>query len=496
MLPRAAKWSLIAALLSFLFSRTALSIVDLDLWHELALALEIVQTGRVPWQDHFAYTPKLELVVHHEWGAGLVAYALTRAFGATGILVAKFALIFGLAATCWFVARRRGAALLPAGIVCALAIVLADYSFATIRAQMYSYLFSALLLGWFDLDRRGNRRWLIGLCVLFPVWVNLHGGCLVGAGMIAAHWFEQLLRRQPHRHLLAAGLSLIPLALLNPWGWHYHAYLWRAITMPRPRIAEWASLWAAGEQHHLLAFGVSVLLAWLVLRQGRWRQFPGIILLAATGLAALKSHRFLVFYATVFACYLPGTLSRIDLGKDLRRWWCRFQKPLATCLAGAAIGLMAQGIASAPWRLHVPSHPLPGAGEHVVYPVGATNYLAEQRFRGNVFVPYDWGSYVMWKLGPAVQISFDSRYEVAYPDWRLEEDHDFFNARGDWPAVLTKYPTDIVLVPNRLRVANELTQVEGWRCIYRDAQFTMFARPGLDLPVYESETDPPPGRFP
>ena len=53
---RFAKWLLIGSLLSFLFSRTASGVVDLDLWHELALALEVTQTGHVPWQDHFAYT--------------------------------------------------------------------------------------------------------------------------------------------------------------------------------------------------------------------------------------------------------------------------------------------------------------------------------------------------------------------------------------------------------------------------------------------------------
>lgn len=46
---------------------------------------------------------------------------------------------------------------------------------------MYSYLLTALLLWGFDRDRAGDRRWLIGLLVLFPLWGNLHGGCLVGA---------------------------------------------------------------------------------------------------------------------------------------------------------------------------------------------------------------------------------------------------------------------------------------------------------------------------
>jgi hypothetical protein len=517
---RIAKWFLMAGLLAFLFSRTALCVVDLDLWHELALAREVMRLGHVPWQDHFAFTPKLDLVVHHEWGAGMIAYGLMNAFGSAGILVAKFVLIFGLASICWCVARQRGASVLAVGLVCGLAIVIGDYSFATIRAQMYSYLLTALLLWGFERDRAGDRRWLFGLWLLFPLWVNLHGGCLVGVGLLGAYWFEQFLRRQPHWHLFAAGLSLIPLALLNPWGWHYHEYLARAITMKRPSIPEWAPIWAEGELHHLLAFGVSVLLAWLVLREGRWKKFSGILLLVATGLAGIKSNRFLGFYAIVYACYLPGMLSRIDLGKDLRRWWWKYQKGIAAVSAIATVLLFGKALRSEPWRLRVPSHPHAGAGDHVVFPVGAVQHLADHQFKGNVFVPYDWGSYVMWKLGPDVQISFDSRYEVAYPNWRNDEDLAFyaaqekflvsfqktvgnlaefhvFVARPDgWKVVLSKYSIDIVLVPNRLKVATAMSSAESWRRIYRDAQFTMFARDGVDLPTIETDADPPDGVFP
>lgn len=493
---RLAKWLLISGLLAFLFSRTASCIVDLDLWHELALAREVAQVGHVPWQDHFAYTPKLDIVVHHEWGAGMIAYWLMHSFGSAGIIAAKFALIFGLASLCWCAARQRGASVPAVGIVCALAIVLGDYSFATIRAQMYSYLLTALLLWGFDRDRAGDRRWLLGLFVLFPIWVNLHGGCLVGAGLLGAHWLEQLIRRQPHGHLLAAGVSLIPLALLNPWGWHYHAYLARAITMPRPRIAEWAPLWAEGELHHLLAFGVSVMLAWLILRVGRWRKFPGILLLVATGLAGLKTNRFLAFYAIVYACYLPGMLSHIELGKDLRRWWFKFLKPAAAIFALAAVLLATKGLALEPWRLRVPSRLLPGQGKHVIYPVDAVNYLSQHGFGGNVFVPYDWGSYVMWKLGPRVQISFDSRYEVAYPAERLEEDYVFFEARDGWQSILRKYPTDVVLAPVTMPIVDAMTSLSDWKPVYRDSQFVLFAREGLELVEQQSTADPPEGLFP
>lgn len=493
---RTAKHLLVAALLAFVFSRTAHGVVDLDLWHELALVREAISLGYVPWQDHFAFTPKLDLVVHHEWGAGLIAYLAMTLTGSSGVVVLKFVLIFGLASTCWIVARQRGASVLATGLVAGLAIVLADYSFATIRAQMYSYLLTALLLLGFDRDRHGDRRWLIGLLLLFPVWVNLHGGCLVGAGLVGAHWLEQLLRRRSHWHLFAAGAALIPLALLNPWGWHYLVYLARAITMPRPRIGEWAPLWAAGEVHHLLAFVVSVLLAWLILRDGRWRQMPGFLLLVATGLASLKSNRFLAFYAIVYACYLPAELSRIELGKDLRRWWCQYRRMFAASCAVATLLLTAKATSHHPWQLHVPGSRMTHASEPVIYPVGAVNYLARHEFHGNVFVSYDWGSYVMWKLGPDVQISLDSRYEVAYPAWRLEEDFAFLEARDNWQSVLTKYPIDIVLVPRSMPIATKLQDVPGWHAIYRDSQFALFAPDRIQLPNQLSDDTPPDGAFP
>ena len=155
---RTAKWLLISFLLAFLFSRTASAGVDLDLWHELALAKEVLLTGHVPWEDHFAYTPKLDIVVHHEWGAGVIALLMTKAFGPGGLLVVKFSLIFGLAGVCWNTSRRRGASALATGLVAGLAIVLGDYSFATVRAQMYSYLLTGFLLWGFDRDRAGDRR--------------------------------------------------------------------------------------------------------------------------------------------------------------------------------------------------------------------------------------------------------------------------------------------------------------------------------------------------
>lgn len=493
---RQAKGLVLLALAGLLASRTALAVVDLDLWHELALAREIEETGSVPWRDSFSFAPTRPVVVHHEWGAGVVALWLVRLAGGCGILLLKLALMSGVAATCWWNARRGGTGMLTAGGCGAVAILLGDYGFSTVRAHMYSFLFAAILLGWFQGDRMGRRRWLAGALVLFPVWINLHGGALVGAGLLGAHWLEQFLRRQPHRHLLLAGLGLVPLAALNPWGFEYHAYLGRAILMPRPQIDEWQPLWAAGQQHHLLAMTVSLLIAWLALRDGRWRTTPGLLVLLATGLAALKANRFLPFYAIAFVSTVPQPLSRSELGRDLRRWWIRWRPMivLSSVMAGPWLGFRAAQLE--PWNLRVPGSAVAGAGRHLIYPVGAVDCLAGQKFAGNVWVPFSWGSYVMWKLAPHVKVSIDSRYEVAYPVEREQEDEQFYSAAPGWSDLLTRYPVDVVLLPADSRVAEPMRQLPGWKLFYSDAGSLMFARDQLALRPQLSPGPSPDGVFP
>ena len=489
-------YALIAALIAFLLSRTAGGVIDLDLFHEMALAREALELGYVPWQDSFAYTPTLPIVVHHEWGLGLIALILVRWFGGSAIIALKFLLIFGLASVVWHVARKRGAKPVSIGLFAAMAIVLSDFGFATVRAQMFSYLFAGLLLWAFDRDRRGDRRWMWGLAMLFPIWANLHGGCLVGAALLAMYWLEQLVRRQPHWHLFVFGLALIPLAAINPWGFHFHEYLIRAITMPRPAIAEWSPLWDPENRMQFLNFGISLLLLFVVLKHVGWKRVPGLLIIVATGLAALKSNRFLPFYAVAYACYLPASFGRTPLGKDIRRWWWKFQPAFTATLGLSAVGMLLSSLPAEPWRLRVASQPLPHQGTHLIYPVGAVDYLASNNFLGNVMVPYDWGSYVMWKLAPNVKISFDSRYEVAYPIWRMNEDDLFYDAKDGWEEILTKYPTDAVLVRSDLAIVKALDGKSGWGRVYSDPQFVIFARSERGLPTVTTRTPAPDGLFP
>jgi len=206
------------ALSAIVLHRLSLPVADVDIWHEMALAREIVATGHVPSRDSFAYTPTLPVVVHHEWGAGMIAYAASRLGGATGVLILRLALTAGLCWVCWLAATRRGATMGLLRFTAIVAVLLADVGFATVRAQQYSFLCAALLLLWLDRDRAGDGRWVWLWLPVTVLWANVHAGVTFGLGLLAAHTAEQWLRRRPAGRLVGIGAAMVGLMAVNPWG--------------------------------------------------------------------------------------------------------------------------------------------------------------------------------------------------------------------------------------------------------------------------------------
>jgi hypothetical protein len=117
----------------------------------------------------------------------------------------------------------------------------------------------------------------------------------------------------------------------------------------------------------------------------------------------------------------------------------------------------------------------------LVYPAGAIDYMEKSQFSGNLIVPFNTGAYVSWKLYPAVKVSFDSRYEATYPSGALEENFDFYAARGNWQRKLIETGADSVLV-RRISPLDKLLDAPrgpGWRRVYIDDDYSLFVRPPI-----------------
>jgi hypothetical protein len=459
--------------------------LDHDVFHEMALFREALRIGHIPRADRFAYTPTIYPTIHHEWGSGAILYLVTTRLGAPGIMLLKYLLTTTVAAGSIICARRRGTSWPVLICMAPLAVIIGDIGFTTIRAQLFSLCMVTILLNLLDLDRGGSWRWLLCWVPLHVVWLNLHAGFVVGLGFFALHTLEQAVRRQPIGHLLVAGAVMLILTLANPYGLPYLSYLWRGVSMDRPGVPEWLPLWRTQHQSWPWIFLLALGLVAYSLREVGPRRMPGLLLVVVAGYESLMHARHLSLFAVTWLCYAPGFVEATPLGRVVTGICCRQRMVFAVLwLVVAAVKLPAV-LADRFWELKIPAdRSYITTGIPYIFPVGAESYLREVHFHGNVMLPFRVGAYMSWKLAPDVKVSLDGRYEVAYQPGLLGENYALYGARPGWQQVLRKYPTDVVLVPGFGPLARVMP-LSGWRRVYRDDVYEIYARPGLDLPVVD-----------
>jgi len=215
---------------------------------------------------------------------------------------------------------------------------------------------------------------------------------------------------------------------------------------------------------------------------------PHLFFLLVTAWLSVFHIRYLSVFYVAWICCVPAYLGKTRIGEVLCNFWLRRKGVVfaywAIC---GAFGLLLATHHQF-WHLNIPTktatHDKRGT-PNLIYPVGAVDYLASQGFKGNLMVPFSAGSYVSWKLYPAVKVSLDSRFEVAYPvKWAVEQTL-FYQGKDGWKETLNRYPTDAVLVRRDSPIDKLLEQpvitpmapnAIEWGRVYTDDGFSLFVR--------------------
>lgn len=467
-------------------------IVDIDLFHEMALYRQMESEGHMPRTDDFAYTPTISPVVHHEWATGAVLYLATvsAGWGATGLIAIKYLLTLGVCIGCFVYASRHGATQATIAVLAPIALNVGGWmAFTNIRAQLFTLFFLVSMFFLLDVDRRGKRWWILAWVPLFIVWANMHGGVVSGMGLFGAYcisrvfesWKQTKSVRQTSRdvaHLVVVGVATILLLYVNPYGADYAPYLVRAVRMERPTIIEW---WPIYRVKLPIFYTISVLVAgYGIWFRGKQNVFETMAL-CLTAYLALKHYRHGSLYAVTWACFVPPMIQQTRIGETLRELWKTYQSQIA--VASVAIGVVAVGycIQARCWELQIPNQKSANQRNIATFPVGAVDYLRNQKFQGNLLVSFPVGAYVSWKLFPNVKVSLDSRYEVAYPPSAIVEDEQFYTASEGWREIPVRQGADAILVPNEYPLAKVIqSETENnpdtfpWQCVYRDGGYALY----------------------
>ena len=102
--------------------------------------------------------------------------------------------------------------------------------------------------------------------------------------------------------------------------------------------------------------------------------------------------------------------------------------------------------------------------------------MSKNQIRGNVFVPFDWGEYLLWKRYPESRVSIDGRFRTIYPESVIR---NHFFPRDDlkgWARLLGTYPGDVILAERDPQLKAFLAERGDWVYVYSDPIAMIFIR--------------------
>ena len=479
------EWLVAAVFLVMALRVLSKTAADFDLWGYLAFGRLFWESGRFPYHDIFTYVPTLPRWVYHEWLTGVIYYPLYQALGGAGLQLLKFATALATAGLLFLTARRRGAEVLAILLTFIVIVLVYALSYSPVRAQVFTYLFFSFTLYALETARlTGRFRLLWLLAPLQVLWCNLHGGFLAGLGLIFIYALGEGLSRRPFWPYLAVFLLAGLATLINPYGLEYWTYIIRAVTMPRPEITEWQSLFTSLKTHVIGATEIVYLLLVAVIFIGlalwdRWRELTPILVSGLILFLGIRHIRHEAFFFLVVGAYAPllltAYLEKIRQDKIISRVFGAVGWKIPTCLSlifMVALGL--QTVRLSPLSLTIPAKRKPPL--EIYYPVGALRYLQQERLAGNLVSVFHWGEYLIWNLYPACKVALDGRYETVYPDAVCREYFDFIFARPSWRTFLEKYDTQMILVIYPSEIYTILQGEKEWRQVYQDGGSALFLK--------------------
>jgi hypothetical protein len=344
-----------------------------------------------------------------------------------------------------------------------------------VRPQMFSVAAFAFMLSTLIKDGPVSRLLLIP--PVFALWVNLHGGWIVGGGVLAI-WSLLTLptsvsTREKGALFLVAALALIG-TLANPYGWGMWEFLRTTVGFGRAEITDWQPLYRLGAAYVavwmllVLPAAVGILQSWRAQRE--WRRLVVVVMLAV---ASLQVSRLLAFFAIAVVMLLGR-----DIARSLAAWRTastaherqprRPAAALAIVVAGALI--IGGAVASASNVSCVRMGEESPEAEIVAM-------VKQRQLQGRLAVWFDWGEYATWYFAPALRVSIDGWRETVYSDEVMQKHLNFYYVPASREAFLTEMRPDHIWLLADLPIVSTLLS-DGWEPIYRGPRSVWLSRPG------------------
>lgn len=463
-------------------------------WH-LKAAEIFLESGAIARSDLMSYTRLGDPWVNFEWLIQLIYYGIYRLAGFPGLLVLKAFLIALAALPIWALSdlHRIKPPLRAAFMLFWGALILGR---SDLKPETFSVILFSLELYFLE-ARRLKRipllptyKELLGICVFFAFWANLHLAFVSGILLLAAYGIDR--SETPYFQTCSRIAAALTGTLINPYGLGLYRVLWehaQQMGIITQFIFEWQPPrldnpydWPAWV---LIGLSVAVLIA-----QTSWNRRPPAEHLAA---GALFGAMYLA-HSRQSAFLIPvGLLILMDASKTISTWLRRLRLDMGRFVLIIWIFLYIGYTAS----LAQPHLLKNGAFAMGLLPEKPADFiekeLAHLRKR-RVFNQWGWGGYLSYRFHPEIRVFMDGRY-IFHPF--LQEVATAHDGPLQWQNFLLKHNIEWVLVRNNtasVRVSAPTPENNGrtvrlpfmptyypsrrWAAVYRDQQAILYARRG------------------
>lgn len=472
-----ARWLATGGLILLMLGVAVVANGSSDTWWHLATGRWIVQNHAVPHADPFSFTAAGKPWVAHEYLSDVVMYLVFHLAGWGGlVMLSGTVLTIGW----WLVYKRCAAPPVVSGAVVLLGLLSAQPG-VSLRPQMFTFLMGAAFLWILDRYQRERRaKLLIALPVLMLLWVQLHGGYILGLA-IAGLWLagavadqqvtpkrDDILKRKEALPLLCALLASAAVVALNPNWLKAYTHPFTILSMRvNQRITEWKPVDPSRPEFFwfLVLLGLTLLAmiaGWKRYRPGQW------LLFLAFAYEALHSGRNIAVFPLVA---VPLLAQGIRVPKAVDERAAGFSPKVK---ALAAIVLLVLGAWWASLNINVGVSRIAGAAR-LAFPVNAVKAMAAQGLPANLFNSYNFGGYLIW-TAPEYKVFVDGRSDV-YGDDFVEHYYDVYQGNVPPDPTLNAYGVRTVLVEPNAGIAEALRKEPGtWHVAYEDRVAVVFTR--------------------
>jgi hypothetical protein len=492
-MPSVADLIFVALLGSLVFTPLSLKLLgDAGIGWHIRTGQEILATHAIPREDPFSSQIRKPWIAW-EWLYDVIVGRLDSSAGLNGVVWFTAVAIAIVFATVFRLLVARGANLLIALLLTLLAIAASMIHFLA-RPHVLSWLF--VLVSYWILDsaetgvQHSNRRlWLLPILML--IWVNVHGGFLLGFVLLGIVWvgslwtwlrlkesrieesFQKIAAGKRVRELTLVGLSSVAASFVNPYGWHLHAHIYSYLSNRffMDHIDEFQSPNFHGIAQRCFLLLLLIAIAALAARGGSLRLSRILLALFAVYAALYASRNIPV--SSIFLAAIAGPLisslstkgfvQRMGIVDSTLRghFW-----PIVTTVATLMIAVNGGRIGSTPlMNAHFDVRRMP---------VDAVSFIAQSGVHGPLLAPDYWGGYLIYRLYPNNKVVIDDRHDF-YGEPFLRSYLTMMHVEPGWDGFFLRWRTCLIL-PRNAALSAVLGKTREWKSVYSDDVATVFVR--------------------